>query len=89
MPYEDKLEESEKELAARAYSDVIDRNFNGNSSDEPHLIMSMAQFNIIAGRRREGQSYSEAARDTTLWKRYEECGFNEWLNTRIIDFLGN
>ena len=84
LPYEDKLEELEKELAVRAYSDVIDRNFNGNSSDEPHLIMSRDQFNIIAGRRRDGQSYPEVAKDTTLWERYEECGFEEWLNTRVM-----
>ena len=74
----------EKKLAARAYSDVIDRNFNGNSSDEPHLIMSRNQFNIIAGRRRDGQSYPEVAKDMTLWERYEECGFEEWLNTRVM-----
>ena len=66
LPYENKWEELEKELAARAYSDVIDRNFNGNSSGEPHLIMSRDQFNIIAGRRRDGQSYPEVAKDMTL-----------------------
>ena len=84
LPYENKLEELEKRIAERAYSESMTRYFDGNESDEPHLIMSKDQFNIIAGRRRDGQSYPESAKNLALWERYEKCGFKEWKNTRVM-----
>ena len=68
LPYDTRLMDIQKAIA----------------NEEPHLALSQDQINMVMGKRVEGDSYPESAKDLPLWGDYEFAGFSEWKNTRVL-----
>ena len=83
-PYNDPLDEIEREIATEVHRDNIERFLGIKPKSEPHLILSPKQQAMALGRRYKGETYPESAKDKALWEKYESVGFEEWKNTRVM-----
>ena len=84
LPYDDTLDEIERNLAYEIHSEVKKQLRGEKDPDEPVYHMTEDQFCIQMGIRRPGESYPAAAKDKAVWERYERSGFEEWKNTRVL-----
>ena len=100
LPYDTRLMDIQmdiqKAIASETVSQVLARNAkleaiqedptidSNYDNEEPHLALSQDQINMVMGKRVEGDSYPEAAKDLPLWGDYEFAGFSEWKNTRVL-----
>lgn len=85
LPYDNRIEELEKKIAEAVMSDTLKRESKDYIADyEPQLVMNPDQINIVLGRRRDGYTYPEYAKNMSVWEKYERNGFDEWLNTRVL-----
>ena len=84
LPYDDTLDEIERNLAYEIHSEVKKQMRGEKDPDEPVYHMTEDQFCIQMGIRRPGESYPAAAKDKAVWERYERSGFEEWKNTRVL-----
>ena len=96
LPYDTRLMDIQKAIASETVSQVLARNAkleaiqedptidSDYDNEEPHLALSQDQINMVMGKRVEGDSYPESAKDLPLWGYYELAGFSEWKNTRVL-----
>ena len=96
LPYDTRLMDIQKAIASETVSQVLARNAkleaiqedptidSDYDNEEPHLALSQDQINMVMGKRVEGDSYPESAKDLPLWGDYEFAGFSEWKNTRVL-----
>ena len=95
MPYDTRMKELQNAIAVetstqlRARMEKLkameeDPTIDSDYDDEPQLALSEDQINMVMGKRVEGDSYPEAAKDLPLWGDYEFAGFSEWKNTRVL-----
>ena len=96
LPYDTRLMDIQKAIASETVSQVLARNAkleaiqedptidSNYDNEEPHLALSQDQINMVMGKRVEGDSYPESAKDLPLWGYYELAGFSEWKNTRVL-----
>ena len=95
LPYDNRMKELQNAIAVetstqlRARMEKLkameeDPTIDSDYDDEPQLALSKDQINILMGKRVEGDSYPEAAKDLPLWGDYEFAGFSEWKNTRVL-----
>ena len=86
LPFDNPLEDLERKIASAIHADNINRQLSGEpiDNDEPQLVLSQDQLNMVLGRRRTGYSYPKSAKNTEIWENYERNGFEEWLNTRVL-----
>ena len=96
LPYDTRLMDIQKAIASETVSQVLTRNAkleaiqedptidSDYDNEEPHLALSQDQINMVMGKRVEGDSYPESAKDLPLWGYYELAGFSEWKNTRVL-----
>ena len=96
LPYDTRLMDIQKAIASETVSQVLARNAkleaiqedptidSNYDNEEPHLALSQDQINMVMGKRVEGDSYPESAKDLPLWGDYEFAGFSEWKNTRVL-----
>ena len=95
LPYDTRMKEIQNAIAVetstqlRAHMEKLkameeDPTIDSDYDDEPQLALSEDQINILMGKRVEGDSYPEAAKDLPLWGDYEFAGFSEWKNTRVL-----
>ncbi len=96
LPYDTRLMDIQKAIASETVSQVLARNAkleaiqedptidSDYDNEEPHLALSQDQINMVMGKRVEGDSYPESAKDLPLWGYYELAGFSEWKNTKVL-----
>ena len=96
LPYDTRLMDIQKAIASETVSQFLARNAkleaiqedptidSDYDNEEPHLALSQDQINMVMGKRVEGDSYPESAKDLPLWGDYEFAGFSEWKNTRVL-----
>ena len=86
LPFDNPLEDLERKIASVIHADNINRQLSGEpiDDDEPQLVLSQDQLNMVLGRRRKGYSYPKSAKNTQIWEKYERNGFEEWKNTRVL-----
>ncbi|MBQ5558805.1 MAG: hypothetical protein IIT46_03365 [Lachnospiraceae bacterium] len=96
LPYDTRLMDIQKAIASETVSQVLALNAkleaiqedptidSDYDNEEPHLALSQDQINMVMGKRVEGDSYPESAKDLPLWGYYELAGFSEWKNTRVL-----
>lgn len=96
LPYDTRLMDIQKAIASETVSQVLTRNAkleaiqedptidSDYDNEELHLALSQDQINMVMGKRVEGDSYPESAKDLPLWGDYEFAGFSEWKNTRVL-----
>ena len=96
LPYDTRLMDIQKAIASETVSQFLARNAkleaiqedptidSDYDNEEPHLALSQDQINMVMGKRVEGDSYPESAKDLPLWGYYELAGFSEWKNTRVL-----
>lgn len=84
LPYDDTLDEIERNLAYEIHSEVKKQMRGEKDPDEPVYHMTEDQFCIQMGVRRPGESSPATAKDKTVWERYERNGFEEWKDTRVL-----
>ena len=99
LPYDTRLMDIQKAIASETVSQVLARNAkleaiqedptidSDYDNEEPHLALSQDQINMVMGKRVEGDSYPESAKDLPLWGYYEFAGFSEWKNTRALYYF--
>lgn len=80
--HENLYDKINKDIAQIAYADIINR--KENVTDEPRLALSDEQINILLGKRNSGDIYSEQYKDHEKWDPFENAGFQEWQNTRVL-----
>ena len=51
---------------------------------QPHLVLSEEQLNYVMGTRNEGDTYPASAIDKDEWKIYEDAGYREVGNSRLL-----
>lgn len=84
LPYDDTLEEIERNLAHEIHSKVKKQMRGEKDPDEPIYHLTEDQFCIQMGVRRPGESYPESAIDKEEWQLWQRNGFKEWKNTRVL-----
>ena len=84
LPYDDTLEEIERNLAHEIHSEVKKQMRGEKAPDEPVYLLTEDQFCIQMGVRRPGESYPESAIDKKEWQIWQRNGFKEWKNTRVL-----
>ena len=86
LPYDDTLDEIERRIASAVKSEYVENHIDIDTFDidEPHIILTPKQNNMALGRRYEGETYPERAKDKAIWEKYESVGFEEWKNTRVM-----
>lgn len=90
LPYEKDTYTIIKEgLAKLAHKETVERVtkiLNGEYEDDgqPHLILSEEQLNYVMGTRNEGDTYPASAIDRDEWKIYEDAGYREVGNSRLL-----
>ena len=96
LPYDTRLMDIQKAIASETVSQFLARNAkleaiqedptidSDYDNEELHLALSQDQINMVMGKRVEGDSYPESAKDLPLWGDYEFAGFSEWKNTRVL-----
>ena len=99
LPYDTRLMDIQKAIASETVSQFLARNAkleaiqedptidSDYDNEEPHLALSQDQINMVMGKRVEGDSYPESAKDLPLWGYYEFAGFSEWKNTRVLYYF--
>lgn len=86
LEYDRCMDELQQRIAEAALSESLKHLYGDDETDDdtPHLVMSPDQLNRAMGKRVQGESYPESAKDKPLWEMYESNGFKEWLNTRVL-----
>ena len=86
LTFDNPLEDLERKIASAIHADNINRQLSGKPIDnnEPQLVLSQDQLNMVLGRRITGYSYPKSAKNTEIWEKYERNGFEEWKNTRVL-----
>lgn len=99
LPYDTRLKDIQKAIATETVSQILTRKAKLDAiqedptidsdydNDDQHLALSNDQINMVMGKRVEGDSYPEEAKDPALWESYELAGFSEWKNTRVMYYL--
>ena len=90
LPYEKDtytiIKEGLAELAHKETVERVTKILNGEYEDDgqPHLILSEEQLNYVMGTRNEGDTYPASAIDKDEWKIYEDAGYREVGNSRLL-----
>ncbi|SDB40318.1 hypothetical protein SAMN02910317_02006 [Ruminococcaceae bacterium FB2012] len=87
LPYEKTaFEKVNEKMAEIAFAQAQESILGADSLDDRDIrfIMDEEKLNIVLGRRRKGQTYPEAAKDLNVWKVYENAGFTELGNSRVL-----
>ena len=80
------IKEGLAELAHKETVERVTKILNGEYEDDgqPHLILSEEQLNYVMGTRNEGDTYPASAIDKDEWKIYEDAGYREIGNSRLL-----
>ena len=90
LPYEKDtytiIKEGLAELAHKETVERVTKILNGEYEDDgqPHLILSEEQLNYVMRIRNEGDTYPASAIDKDEWKIYEDAGYREVWNSRLL-----
>ena len=87
LPYEKTAyEKLNEKIAEAAFVQAQESILGTDSSDDREIkfILDEEKLNHILGRRNKGQSYPETAKDKTVWSIYENAGFSELGDTRVL-----
>lgn len=90
LPYEKdaytRIKEGLAELAHKETIERINKIMSGDYVDDgkPHLILSEEQLNYVMRTRNAGDTYPASAIDRDEWKIYENAGYKEVGNSRLL-----
>lgn len=90
LPYEKdaytRIKEGLAELAHKETIERINKMMSGDYVDDgkPHLVLSEEKLNYVMRTRNEGDTYPASSIDRDEWKIYENAGYKEVGNSRLL-----
>lgn len=90
LPYEKdaytRIKEGFAELAYKETIERLEKQKKGEYVEDgkPHLVLSEEQLNYVMRSRNKGDTYPSSAIDKDEWKIYEDAGYREVGNSRLL-----